>query len=84
MILEIEHGCFGYPKQKEILKDINLHLEKGHILSVLGPNGIGKTTLLKCMMGLLPWTSGRSLLNGEDLMVYWEIKTRKKCGPRLI
>ena len=35
MILEIEHGCFGYPKQKEILKDINLHLEKGHILSVL-------------------------------------------------
>lgn len=67
MILKIEHGCFGYPKQKEILKDINLHLEKGHILSVLGPNGIGKTTLLKCMMGLLPWTSGRSLLNGEDL-----------------
>ena len=66
MILEIEHGCFGYPKQKEILKDINLHLEKGHILSVLGPNGIGKTTLLKCMIGLLPWTSGRSLLNGED------------------
>ena len=67
MILEVENGCFGYPKQKEILKNINLHLEKGHILSVLGPNGIGKTTLLKCMIGLLPWTSGRSLLNGTDL-----------------
>lgn len=67
MILEVENGCFGYPKQEEILKNINLHLEKGHILSVLGPNGIGKTTLLKCMIGLLPWISGRSLLNGTDL-----------------
>ena len=67
MILEVENGCFGYPKQEEILKNINLHLEKGHILSVLGPNGIGKTTLLKCMIGLLPWTSGRSILNGTDL-----------------
>ena len=67
MILEVENGFFGYPKQEEILKNINLHLEKGHILSVLGPNGIGKTTLLKCMIGLLPWTKGRSLLNGTDL-----------------
>lgn len=67
MILEVENGCFGYPKQEKILKNINLHLEKGHILSVLGPNGIGKTTLLKCMIGLLPWTSGRSILNGTDL-----------------
>ena len=67
MILEVENGCFAYPKQEEILKNINLHLEKGHILSVLGPNGIGKTTLLKCMIGLLPWTSGRSILNGTDL-----------------
>ena len=67
MILEVENGCFGYPKQEEILKNINLHLEKGHILSVLGPNGIGKTTLLKCIIGLLPWTSGRSILNGTDL-----------------
>ncbi len=73
MILEIENGCFGYPKQEEILKNINLHLEKGHILSVLGPNGIGKTTLLKCMIGLLPWTKGQSLLNGTDLR---EMKSR--------
>ena len=67
MILEVEHGCFGYPKQKEILHDINLKLEQGHILSILGPNGIGKTTLLKCMMGLLSWTKGRSLLHGADI-----------------
>ena len=47
MILEIKNGCFGYPKQDIILPDINLSLEEGHILAILGPNGIGKTTLLK-------------------------------------
>lgn len=67
MILEVKHGCFGYPKQPEILKDINVELEEGHILSVLGPNGIGKTTLLKCMIGLLPWRSGCTLLGGQNI-----------------
>lgn len=66
-IVEIEHGCFGYAKQPDVLKDINLRLETGRILAVLGPNGIGKTTLLKCMVGLLDWRSGRSLLYGKDI-----------------
>ena len=57
MILEVQNGCFGYPKQPVILENINLRLEEGHILATLGPNGIGKTTLLKCMIGLLPWHS---------------------------
>ena len=67
MILEVQNGCFGYPKQPVILENINLGLEEGHILATLGPNGIGKTTLLKCMIGLLSWNSGRSLLSGQDI-----------------
>lgn len=67
MILKVENGCFGYPKQDEILTDINIQLDEGHILSVLGPNGIGKTTLLKCMIGLMPWSRGCSLLMGNDI-----------------
>ena len=67
MILKVENGCFGYPKQDEILTDINIQLDEGHILSVLGPNGIGKTTLLKCMIGLMPWSRGRSLLMSNDI-----------------
>ncbi len=67
MILEVQNGCFGYPKQPIILENINLTLNEGHILAILGPNGIGKTTLLKCMIGLLPWHSGKTLLYGEDL-----------------
>lgn len=67
MILKVENGCFGYPKQDEILTDINIQLDEGHILSVLGSNGIGKTTMLKCMIGLMPWSRGRSLLMGNDI-----------------
>ena len=38
MILEVQNGCFGYPKQPVILENINLSLEEGHILAILGPN----------------------------------------------
>ena len=67
MILEVKDGCFGYSGQPVILDHINLGLEKGHILAILGPNGIGKTTLLKCMIGLLPWKRGQTLLNGQNI-----------------
>lgn len=67
MILEVQNGCFGYPKQPVILENINLRLEEGHILATPGPNGIGKTTLLKCMIGLLPWHSGKALFYGKDI-----------------
>ncbi|MCM1226977.1 MAG: ABC transporter ATP-binding protein [Clostridium sp.] len=67
MILEIKNGCFGYHKQPEILKNINISLKEGEILAVLGPNGIGKTTLLKCMIGLLSWKSGETLLCGNKI-----------------
>lgn len=74
MILEVQNGSFGYPHQQKILKDINFTLSKGKILSVLGPNGVGKTTLLKCMVGLLDWIEGKSFLYGEDIK---HINTKK-------
>ena len=73
MILEVQNGCFGYPKQPVILENINLRLEEGHILAILGPNGIGKTTLLKCMIGLLPWHSGK---RSEERRVGKECRSR--------
>lgn len=46
----------------EALKDINLHLKKGELLSVLGPSGCGKTTLLNILAGFLAPTGGRVML----------------------
>ncbi len=66
MIYEVKNGSFGY-KKTEILKDINFTVRDGEVMSVLGPNGVGKTTLLKCMMGLLKWKEGESLLDGENI-----------------
>ena len=67
MIMEVKKGCFGYGKRPDILSNIDLSLEEGKILAILGPNGIGKTTLLRCMTGLLKWRSGKSLLYGRDI-----------------
>ena len=49
---------------KEILKGLNLVLDKGKVLGILGPNGKGKTTLLNIISGLIRATSGEVLVDG--------------------
>jgi iron complex transport system ATP-binding protein len=66
MTLEIKNGVFGYPN-KPILTDINLELNTGEIVCVLGKNGAGKTTLFKSMLGILKPLSGSILLNGKAI-----------------
>ena len=72
MILEVKNGSFGYPKQEPILRGINLSLRKGEILAILGPNGIGKTTLLKSILGLIPAVSGKVTLGDYLSIGYFE------------
>ncbi len=67
MIIEVKNGCFGYEKEKPILRDICLKAEPGEILSILGPNGIGKTTMLKCLMGVYRWDSGLTMVDGKEV-----------------
>jgi urea transport system ATP-binding protein len=50
-----------------ILRDMQLQVKMGQVTSLLGRNGVGKTTLLKCLMGLLPAKSGQVLFNGKDI-----------------
>jgi len=50
-----------------ILRDVSLHAPVGECSVVLGRNGVGKTTLLKCLMGILPIKSGQILLDGKDI-----------------
>ena len=50
-----------------VLHGINLDVNEGEILGVLGHNGMGKTTLLKTLMGIIPATSGQMVFDGEDL-----------------
>ena len=67
MKLEVSKGFFKFKNTDFILRDINFSLEEGDILSVLGPNGVGKTTLIKCLTGLLKWTRGETFLEGKNI-----------------
>ena len=51
----------------QILWDLDLKIESGSCTCLLGRNGVGKTTLLKCLMGLLPVASGKIVMDGNDL-----------------
>lgn len=57
-------SCGGTP----ILSDINLHIKKGEITTVIGPNGCGKTTLLQCLNGSTKVTSGKIFLDGMNFL----------------
>ena len=52
--------------QLQVLKGISFSLEKGHTLSVIGPSGGGKTTLLRCLNFLEMPTQGKIVINGQD------------------
>ena len=67
MNLKVKNGFFYYKKSTSLLEDVNFELIDSDILSILGPNGVGKTSLIKCIMGLLKWSRGTTLINGEDI-----------------
>ena len=50
-----------------VLHDVNLQLEKGQCIGFVGPNGCGKTTLMKCILGLVTPQSGQILVDGVDI-----------------
>lgn len=53
--------------EKEIIKGINIEFEKGKIYAITGPNGGGKTSIAKLIMGIYKHTQGKIFLNGEDI-----------------
>lgn len=64
-LLECKNLCKSFD-DKEVLKNINLTVERGKIVGLLGKNGQGKTTILKLINGLLTPTSGEVLINGKS------------------
>ena len=65
-MLRIE-GLNQFYGGSHVLRDISLEVPMGQVTALLGRNGVGKTTLLKCLTGLLPIRSGRILLDGQDI-----------------
>ena len=64
--LSAEHITYGY-QNTPVLKDVSFSAEKGTCVCICGPSGVGKTTLLKVVAGLLKPESGTVLLEGTDI-----------------
>lgn len=66
MRIDLDGVCAGYGEDV-VLKDIDLHLDGPGLICVIGPNGVGKSTLVKCMNRLLVPESGTVRINGTDV-----------------
>ncbi len=78
MLLAIEGFATGYG-QSRICEDVDLQVDDGELVCLLGRNGVGKTTLMRGIMGLLPQTKGRIRFDGQDITALPEFK-RARLG----
>ena len=79
MILEIKNLKKDFSDQ-EVLKGINMNVDKGEVICVLGSSGSGKSTLLRCINLLNNFDAGTILFNGTDIKQMNENELRSKIG----
>lgn len=70
--LEDLHASYG---ESLILRGVNMHVDIGEVVSLVGRNGVGKTTMLRSIVGVLSPHQGRIVLDGENLVSLPEYKT---------
>lgn len=69
--LTMERVCFRYPgAEKDCIHDLDLTIQSGEKLALVGINGAGKTTIVKLLLGLYKPTGGRILLDGTDIRCF--------------
>ena len=64
-MIAVKHAAFSYDGRNELFSELSFSLAVGEVLTILGRNGIGKTTFLRCLLGILPWTRGECLVDGQ-------------------
>ena len=67
-MMQVKNLSFRYKGGGEVLKEVSFDLEPGKFLAILGNNGVGKSTLLKCLNHILRPDSGQVILDGEHLL----------------
>ena len=79
-LMEMVNGTFSYNQKDNIFEDINFKVQKGDVFCILGVNGTGKTTLIKCLNGLMKLNSVKVLLNGRDIYSLKHFQIAKNIG----
>ncbi len=67
LLIQMEHVRVAYPSGMEALKSVNISVEKGEFLFVVGSSGSGKSTLIKTLLGEVGVSSGQILVAGREL-----------------
>lgn len=79
MMLTVNELKFMY-RNKDVLKEIGFSIEQGQVIAVLGPNGVGKTTLLKCLNRILKARKGTVMLDEENLLDLGTMDIARRVG----
>jgi iron complex transport system ATP-binding protein len=79
-MLQGENISIGYSEENILVRDINFHVQEGQLISLLGVNGIGKSTLLKTLAGLHVPLHGSILLDTADLTLLQPLERARKVS----
>lgn len=79
MILSVKNLTFGY-SSRSVFKDIEFSVERGDCLAVLGTNGVGKSTLLKCLNRILKPRAGTVLIEKDEVLKLTRTELAQRMG----
>lgn len=78
--IKFDHVRFGYDSERFILKDISFEVPTGKMVAIVGPSGAGKSTVGRLLLRFYDVTSGRILINGQDIHDVTQSSLRSAIG----
>src|SRR6185437_14260539 len=78
--IQFEDVTFAYPGAEPVIDGLNLEIMPGEKISLIGRSGVGKTTLLRLLLGFLTPQKGRILVDGQDISTLSKNAYRRKIG----